>query len=90
MDYDAKNPEALKKLVSGGAQLRAFPKPIMGAAQKATFEIFDEAAAKSPHFKRIYAQWLKFRSDQFLWFRVAEMSYDNFVFTSAARPTAKK
>ena len=88
--YDAKNPEALKKLVSGGAQLRAFPKPIMEAAQKAAFEIYDEAAAKSPHFKRIYAQWLKFRSDQFLWFRVAEMSYDNFVFTSAARPTAKK
>ena len=88
--YDAKNPEALKKLVGGGAQLRQFSKPIMEAAQKAAFEIFDEAAAKSPHFKRIYAQWLKFRSDQFLWFRVAEMSYDNFTFTSAARPTAKK
>ncbi len=88
--YDAKNPEALKRLVGGGAQLRQFPKPIMEAAQKATFEIFDAAAAKSPHFKRIYAQWLKFRNDQFLWFRVAEMSYDNFTFTSAARPVAKK
>jgi len=25
-----------------------------------------------------------------LWFRVAEMSYDNFTFNSAVRPTAKK
>ncbi|MBX3650864.1 MAG: TRAP transporter substrate-binding protein [Burkholderiales bacterium] len=88
--YDAKNPEALKKLVAGGAQLRQFPKPVMEAAQKAAFEIYDEAAKKSAHFRRIYAQWLKFRSDQFLWFRVAEMSYDNFTFTSPLRPTAKK
>jgi TRAP-type mannitol/chloroaromatic compound transport system substrate-binding protein len=88
--YDAKNPEALKKLVGGGAQLRQFPKPVMEAAQKAAFEIYDEAAKKSAHFRRIYAQWLKFRSDQFLWFRVAEMSYDNFTFTSPVRPKAKK
>ncbi|MCE2998292.1 MAG: TRAP transporter substrate-binding protein [Betaproteobacteria bacterium] len=87
--YDAKNPEALKKLVAGGAQLRQFPKPIMEAAHKAAFEIYDEMAAKSAHFKRIYAQWLRFRADQFLWFRVAEMSYDSFTFT-ATRPAAKK
>ncbi len=88
--YDAKNPEALKKLVAGGAQLRQFPKPVMEAAQKAAFEIYDEAAAKSAHFRRIYAQWLKFRNDQFLWFRVAEMGYDNFTFNSPMRPAVKK
>jgi len=83
--YDAGNPAALKRLVAGGTQLRQFPKPVMEAAQKAAFELYDEASAKSPHFKRIYADWLKFRNDQFLWFRVAEMGYDNFVFTSPAR-----
>ena len=88
--YDAKNPDALKRLVAGGTQLRQFSKPVLEAAQKAAFELYDEAAAKSPHFKRIYAEWLKFRNDQFLWFRVAEMGYDNFAFTSTVRPTAKK
>jgi TRAP-type mannitol/chloroaromatic compound transport system substrate-binding protein len=83
--YDAGNPAALKRLVAGGTQLRQFPKTVMEAAQKAAFELYDEASAKSPHFKRIYADWLKFRNDQFLWFRVAEMGYDNFVFTSPAR-----
>jgi TRAP-type mannitol/chloroaromatic compound transport system substrate-binding protein len=83
--YDAGNPAALKRLVAGGTQLRQFPKPVMEAAQKATFELYDEAAAKSAHFKRIYTDWLKFRNDQFLWFRVAEMAYDNFTFTSAVR-----
>lgn len=88
--YDAKNPEALRRLVAGGAQLRAFPRPVMEAAQKAAFELYDELAAKSKHFRRIYDGWLKFRADQFLWFRVAEISYDNFVFTSAVRPGARK
>jgi len=87
--YDAQNPAALKRLVAGGAQLRQFPKAVLEASQKAAFELYDEVAAKSPHFKRIYGDWLKFRNDQFLWFRVAEMGYDNFVFTNAARSAVK-
>jgi TRAP-type mannitol/chloroaromatic compound transport system substrate-binding protein len=88
--YDTKNPEALRRLVAGGTQLRAFPRPVMEAAQKAAFELYEELAAQSKHFKRIYDGWLNFRADQFLWFRVAEISYDNFVFTSALRPAARK
>ena len=88
--YDAGNPEALRRLVAGGTQLRAFPRPVLEAAQKAAFELYDELADKSRHFRRIYESWLKFRSAQFLWFRVAEMSYDNFVFTSPIRPALKK
>jgi TRAP-type mannitol/chloroaromatic compound transport system substrate-binding protein len=88
--YDAKNPEALRRLVAGGTQLRAFSRPVLEAAQKAAFELYSELADKSKHFQRIYEVWLKFRSDQFLWFRIAEMSYDNFVYTSSARPMARK
>jgi TRAP-type mannitol/chloroaromatic compound transport system substrate-binding protein len=85
--YDAKNPEALRRLVAGGAQLRAFPRPVMEACQKAAFELYDELSAKSPHWKRIYEQWSKFRSEEYLWFRVAEHTFDNFVYTPA-RPAA--
>ncbi len=96
--YDARNPEALRKLIGEGAELRAFPRPVMEAALKAANELYDELSAKSPHWKRIYEQWRKFRSDQFLWFRVAESSYDNFAFAGvpaseraaeAARSSAK-
>ena len=86
--YDAKNPEALRRLVAGGTQLRAFPRPVLEACLKAANELYDELAAKSKHFSRIYGNWLKFRTDQFLWFRVAESGYDNFVFSAAARPPA--
>ena len=76
--YDAKNPEALRTLVRGGTLVRAFPRPVMEAALKAANELYDELSAKSPHWKRIYAEWRKFRAEQFLWFRFAEAGYDNF------------
>jgi len=93
--YDAKNPEALRKLVAGGTQLRAFPRPIMEAALKAANELYDELSLKSPHWKRIYTEWRKFRAEQFLWFRVTEAAYDNFTLANvrdpvtAAKPAAK-
>jgi TRAP-type mannitol/chloroaromatic compound transport system substrate-binding protein len=77
-NYDQKNPIALKKLVGAGTQLRAFPKPVMEAAYKATQEVMGELAAKNADFKKIYDQWARFRDDQNLWFRVAEYSLDSF------------
>jgi len=94
--YDAQNPPALRRLVASGTQLRAFPRAVLEAAEKVSYEIYDEMSAKSPHFKRIYTEWKKFRDEQFLWFRVAEQSYDNYAFNSKlgqpapAKPAAKK
>jgi TRAP-type mannitol/chloroaromatic compound transport system substrate-binding protein len=80
--YDARNTEALRKLVGAGTQLRAFPRPVMEACLKAAQELYDELADKNAEFRRVYLAWKKFRDDQFLWFRVAENSYDNFMYTS--------
>jgi TRAP-type mannitol/chloroaromatic compound transport system substrate-binding protein len=87
--YDAKNPEALRRLVAGGTQLRAFPRPVMEASLKAANELYGELEQKSAHFKRIYPGWSRFRDEQFLWFRVAEGSYDSFVFSSAGAAAKK-
>jgi TRAP-type mannitol/chloroaromatic compound transport system substrate-binding protein len=83
--YDAHNPLALRKLVAGGAKLRAFPASVMQAAQDAAFALYDELAQKSPQFKTIYAPWKQFRQEEFLWFRVAEHSYDSFVYAASAK-----
>jgi TRAP-type mannitol/chloroaromatic compound transport system substrate-binding protein len=80
--YDAQNPAALRRLVASGAQLRPFPRAVMEAAEKASYEVYDEMSAKSAHFKRIYPEWKKFRDEQFLWFRVAEHTYDSYAFNS--------
>ena len=33
-------------------------------------------------FKKIYDHWKAFRDEQYLWFRVAELTYENFAFTA--------
>jgi TRAP-type mannitol/chloroaromatic compound transport system substrate-binding protein len=80
--YDAQNPEALRRLIASGTKLRPFPKSVMEAAEKAAYELYAELGAKSAHWKRIYPAWKKFRDEQFLWFRVAESTYDNYAFYS--------
>jgi TRAP-type mannitol/chloroaromatic compound transport system substrate-binding protein len=80
--YDADSPDALRRLVASGTKLRPFPRVILEACEKASFELYNELKAKSAHWKRIYPGWKKFRDDQFLWFRVAEATYDNYAFFS--------
>src|SRR5437763_4831569 len=80
--YDELNPIALRKLVASGTQLRPFPRAVLEAAEKAAYGIYDELGAKSAHWKRMYPDWKKFRDEQFLWFRVAEGTYDNYAFNS--------
>jgi TRAP-type mannitol/chloroaromatic compound transport system substrate-binding protein len=79
--YDAENPAALKRLVAGGTQLRPFSKEILTAAYKASLEVYKETGEKSPAFKKIYESMVKFRTDQLLWFRVAEKGFDDFMHT---------
>jgi TRAP-type mannitol/chloroaromatic compound transport system substrate-binding protein len=80
--YDARNPEALGRLVKAGAQLRQFPRPVMEACLKAANELYVELADKSPEFKAIFPAWSRYRDEQYLWFRTAENSFDNFVFSA--------
>jgi TRAP-type mannitol/chloroaromatic compound transport system substrate-binding protein len=80
--YDYKNPIALRSLVGHGVKLHAFSPAIMKAAQKAAIELYEDEAAKNPAWKKIYEPWKKFRSEEFLWHRVAEYSYENFAYSN--------
>jgi TRAP-type mannitol/chloroaromatic compound transport system substrate-binding protein len=80
-EYDAKNPPAMARLLREGVKLRPFPKDVMVAANKAAFELYDEEAAKNPAFKKIYTEWKRFRDNEIQWFRVAEASYANFLYS---------
>jgi TRAP-type mannitol/chloroaromatic compound transport system substrate-binding protein len=83
--YDARNPGALRRLVGGGAQLKPFPQEIMEAALKAANEIYADLSAKNPDFKRAYDSLKSFRNEEYLWFQVAEYTYDNFMIRARAR-----
>ena len=77
--YDAKNPAALKELVAGGTKLFRFPKDGMEAAFKESQALYAELSEKNPNWKKIYADYSKFRADQNLWFRFAEAGFDDFM-----------
>ena len=78
-EYDAKNPAALQRLLKQGVKLHAFPKDVMLAARKASFELYEEEARKNATFRRIYVEWKKFAAASDQWFKVAESSYANFM-----------
>ncbi len=77
--YDARNPAALKQLVGGGAKLRPFPKDVMNAAFKESMALYEELNAKNESWKKIYADYSKFRADSNLWFRFTESTFDRFM-----------
>lgn len=77
--YDALNPMALKQLVGAGAKLHPFPKDVMNAAFKASMEIYGELSAKNENWKKVYADYSKFRAEQNLWFRFTEATFDRFM-----------
>src|ERR1700704_6605493 len=83
--YDAQNPDAMRRLIASGTKLRRFPTAVLEAAGTASYELYEELKTRSKHWARIYPEWLKFRDEQFQWFRVAESTYDNYVLNSKIR-----
>ncbi|RCJ36989.1 ABC transporter substrate-binding protein [Nostoc minutum NIES-26] len=77
--YDSLNGQALTRLLAGGTKLVPYSPEIMQAAQKLSFELFEENASKDPSFKQVYEQWKGFRQQIFTWNRINELSYANFV-----------
>ena len=78
--YDARNPAALRRLVEGGVQLRAFSPEIMEVSRVASQEILEERAASDVAYRRVYEHWSAFRSEVFDWFSRAEWSYASAAF----------
>jgi TRAP-type mannitol/chloroaromatic compound transport system substrate-binding protein len=83
--YDARNPAALRQLVANGAQLRPFSQEILEASYKAANDTYGEIASKNPDFKKMYDSYVAFRSEEYLWFQVAEYSFDTFMIRSRSR-----
>ena len=83
--YDAVNPAALKRLVAAGAQLRPFAPAVMDACLKASLELYKEVAATNADFKTILDSTMAFRNDQYLWWQVAEYTYDTYLIRNRTR-----
>ncbi len=83
--YDMQNPSALKRLVAGGTQLRPFSNEVLEACLKATNELWGEISAKNPDFKKAIDSMQAYRSDEYLWWQVAEYTFDSFMIRSRTK-----
>ncbi|MCA0316575.1 MAG: TRAP transporter substrate-binding protein [Proteobacteria bacterium] len=83
--YDAQNPAALRQLVAAGTQLRPFTLEVLEACLKAANEVNAETAAQNADFKKVLDNTLAFRGEEYLWWQVAEYTFDTFMIRSRAR-----
>ncbi|WP_137893770.1 TRAP transporter substrate-binding protein [Ramlibacter sp. 2FC] len=86
--YDSLNPNALRRLVGNGVQVKPFPREVGTTAWKVTNELFAELSAKNAKWKKIFDSFIKYRDDQILWSRFAEGSFENLML-SMRNPSAK-
>jgi TRAP-type mannitol/chloroaromatic compound transport system substrate-binding protein len=77
--HDARNPEALKRLVAGGAMLRPFSQATVEAGVKAAREVFAQVSGQNADFNKVYSNLSSFRDNGYLWWQVAEFTYDTFM-----------
>ena len=52
---------------------------IMEACLKASNEVNAEASASNPDFKKIYDNLMAFKNEEYLWWQVADYTYDTFM-----------
>jgi TRAP-type mannitol/chloroaromatic compound transport system substrate-binding protein len=81
--YDAKNAEAIARLVAAGTQLSVLPEEIIKALRVALEQVLDEEAAANEQFKKILTNWRAFRANQHRWFSIADTRAENAVYRSA-------
>ena len=77
--YDIMNPPALRRIAIGGAEPRPFSEAVLDACFKASNEVFAEIAAKNADFKKVYEAMLAIRGEDYLWFQLAEHTFDTYM-----------
>jgi TRAP-type mannitol/chloroaromatic compound transport system substrate-binding protein len=85
--YDVENPPALSRLIRSGTQFRPFPQEIMEACFRQAQDLFAAIAQSNEPFRRMLDSLTAYRADAYLWWQVAEYSYDTF--ESRERPKTR-
>jgi TRAP-type mannitol/chloroaromatic compound transport system substrate-binding protein len=83
--YDVENAASLIRLIKAGTQFRPFSQEVLEACWTSAEATYTELSASSPAFKTMYESLIAFRSDEYLWWQVAEYSYDTFMIRTRAK-----
>ena len=74
--YDVLNPQALRRLVAAGAQLRGFPQDVLQASWRSARELYAELCDRHASFKKLHDDLMAFRGQSLPWWQISDFSYD--------------
>jgi TRAP-type mannitol/chloroaromatic compound transport system substrate-binding protein len=57
----------------------------MDVCLKASFDLYAEVSATNADFKKVWESMLAFRNDQYLWWQVAEYTYDSYLIRNRSK-----
>ena len=77
--YNAKNNEALQRLLDYGVQLRRYSDEVLQAAEDAANALYDEFKQQDADFKSIFEQWDAFRQRIWEWNSINEASFMGYI-----------
>jgi len=77
--YDARNTEALVRLLDQGVTPKAFPDDLMEASLTTAREVLAEQAAALPEYATVLNAYRQWRTESFRWFTTAEQTYARFL-----------
>ena len=77
--YDFLNPQALRRMVGAGSELRAFPADVMEASFAAANKVYADLSASNANWKKAYDSMIAYRKEIFLWEQIAELGFANFM-----------
>jgi TRAP-type mannitol/chloroaromatic compound transport system substrate-binding protein len=83
--YDYRNPTALRSLIAGGAQLKAYPDDVMAKGFEEANKLYATLSAENADFKAIYDSQTAYRNEANLWNQVAEYTFDTFMIRNRPR-----
>jgi TRAP-type mannitol/chloroaromatic compound transport system substrate-binding protein len=74
--YDAKNPDALKRIVSEGVKVSVFPADVIEKMYLSAEELYKSLIATNESFAKIYASQKDFRDRSYFYHQAADFQYD--------------
>jgi TRAP-type mannitol/chloroaromatic compound transport system substrate-binding protein len=77
--YDARNAQALRRLIAGGTQVRPFQRPLMEAFYREAQKMYAEIGGQNANFKRVYDHYAAFQRESVSWMRFTENTFDDFM-----------
>ena len=77
--YDARNGPALRRLIAGGTQVKAFPRPVMEGFHRASQTMYADMSRENANFKRLYDSYSAFQRQTVGWMRFTENTFDDFM-----------